>query len=52
MKGKIVNLLGGGGVQFQFIDRSNESTIYGQFIGSLGGYSIVGLDDTVSLKVG
>lgn len=43
---------GGGGVQFQFIDRSNESTMYGQFIGQLGGYSIVGLDDTVSLKIG
>ena len=43
---------GNGGVQFQFIDKSNESTMYGQFVGTLGGYSAVGLDDIVTLKVG
>ena len=43
---------GGGGVQFQFIDKNDETKLYGQFIGTLGGYSIVGLDDTVTLKVG
>jgi hypothetical protein len=43
---------GGGGCQFQFIDRNDESKFYGQFIGQLGGYSIVGLDAKVKLKIG
>ena len=40
------------GMSFIFIDRSDESKMHGQFIGMLGGYSIVGLDNTVKLKIG
>tara|TARA_R110000868_G_scaffold87400_5_gene244521 strand:- start:3225 stop:3575 length:351 start_codon:yes stop_codon:yes gene_type:complete len=43
---------GGGGVQMQFIDRKDESKLYGQFIAYVGGEFGSMIDDTVNLKKG
>ena len=42
----------GGGAVMQFIDKKDESRIYGQFIAQVGGFAASMIDDTVKLKIG
>ena len=42
----------GGGAIMQFVDRNDETKLYGQFVAQVGGFAASMIDDTVKLKVG